>query len=165
MSVCVRLRVSSIRRLAVGCLFLALAASAAPADKPDFSGQWKMDPAKSDFGPMPVPSKVAETIVHKEPALDVASVQVDGGTERKLEMSYRTDGTPTKGKIGENEVTNRAQWEGNVLTIESKLETPARTLTFKERWTMAEDGKSFTLARTVSTDLGDIKFVIAMVRQ
>ncbi len=147
-------------------LWLSLPLLLAAADgKPNFTGDWKMDPAKSDFGPMPTPEKVIEKIVHNDPSLDVSSVQVDPTGERKVDLTYRTDGTPTKGKIGENEVTNTATWDGNVLSIESKLQTPARTLTFREKWTMAEDGKSFTIARTVSTDLGDIQFKIALVKQ
>src|SRR5579883_1647286 len=148
----------------LGVIFLAAALPLllpAADGKPDFSGEWKMVASKSDFGPMPVPERVVEKIVHKDPSLELSSVQVDAGTERKVDMSYRTDGTPTKGKIGENEVTSTAAWEGAVLAIESKLQTPARTLTFKERWTMGEDGKSMTVLRTVSTDLGDIQFKIA----
>lgn len=152
----------------MGIILVALATPLllqAAGAKPDFSGDWKMDPSKSDFGPMPTPDKVVQKIAQKGPSLEVSSVQVDSGTERKIDMSYRTDGTPTKGKIGENEVTNTASWDGNVLAIESKLQMPARTLTFKERWTMAEDGKSFTISRTVSTDLGDIQFKVTLVRQ
>jgi hypothetical protein len=146
-------------------LFLAVMLSiAAAADtKPDFSGEWKLDPAKSDFGPMPMPDKVVQKNTHKDPVLEVESTQVDGASERKLSMSYRTDGTPTKGKIGENEVTSTASWDGSVLAIESKLIIPTRTLTFKERWTMAEDRKSMTIVRVVSTDLGDLTFKMTMV--
>src|SRR5690242_7996037 len=97
----------------VACALLAgLPILLAAADsKPDFSGDWKMDPARSDFGPMPMPEKVQEKIVHKEPALEVNSLQVDGSGERKLDLNYRTDGTPTKSKIGENEVTSTAVWD------------------------------------------------------
>ena len=49
-----------IRRkfLAIGAL-LAFSAgfSQAWAAKPDFSGTWKLDASKSEFGPMPVPDK------------------------------------------------------------------------------------------------------------
>jgi hypothetical protein len=137
----------------------------AAGGKPDFSGEWKMDASKSDFGPMPTPEKVSEKIIHKDPSLEVSSVQVDSGTERKVDLSYRTDGTPTKSKVGENDVTSTANWDGSTLAIESKMQTPGATLTFRERWTMAEDGKSLTIDRTVSTNLGDIKFKIALVRQ
>jgi hypothetical protein len=149
-----------------GCgllLAAALSIAAAADSKPDFSGEWKLEPSKSDFGPMPAPDKVVQKIVHKDPALELESTQVDGGSERKLAMTYRTDGTPTKGKIGENEVVSTASWDGSVLAIESKLQIPNRTLTFKERWTMAEDRKSFTIVRVVSTDIGDLTFKMSMV--
>jgi hypothetical protein len=144
-------------------LAAALSIAAAADTKPDFSGEWKLEPSKSDFGAMPTPDQVVQKIAHKDPALEFESTQVDGGSERKLAMTYRTDGTPTKGKVGENEVVSTASWDGNVLAIESKLQIPNRTLTFKERWTMAEDRKSFTIVRVVSTDLGDLTFKMLMV--
>ena len=152
----------------VGILLAALALPLllqAAEGKPDFSGDWKMDASKSDFGPMPAPDKVTEKIVHKDPSLEVNSVQSDSGGERKVDLTYRTDGTPTKGKIGENDVTSTAKWDGNVLAIESSLQTPGMAVTFHDRWTMAEDGKSFTIDRTVTTALGDVKFKITLVRQ
>jgi hypothetical protein len=134
--------------------------------KVNFTGDWTLDGARSDFGAMPKPDKVVQKVAHKEPLLEVESTQVDGGSERKLALSYRTDGTATKGKIGENDLTSTAAWEGSTLAIESKLQIPGgRTLTFKERWTLSEDGKLLTILRTVSTDLGDLQFKLALVRQ
>jgi hypothetical protein len=35
-----------------------LAGTVAAADKPNFSGDWKMNAAKSNFGPIPGPSSI-----------------------------------------------------------------------------------------------------------
>ncbi len=133
--------------------------------KPDFSGDWKLDVSRSEFGPMPVPDKVVQKIVHKDSTLTIDSTEVNNGAERKLSLAYRTDGTPTKSKVGDNEMTSTATWEGATLAIESKLTIPGRTLVFKERWTMSDEKNSFTVLRTVSMGLGDTQFKSVMVRQ
>ena len=54
-------------------LFVIAAAAnmAAAADKPDFSGDWKMDTDKSVFGPLPPPTSMTRKIDHKDPAITV----------------------------------------------------------------------------------------------
>ena len=52
-------------------LFVIAAAAkmAVAGDKPDFSGNWKMDADKSVFGPMPPPTSMTCKIYHKDPDL------------------------------------------------------------------------------------------------
>ena len=54
------------------CCFMGSVAAVA-ADKPDFSGKWKLNTEKSDFGPMPKPEKADYVIAHKDPELNVKS--------------------------------------------------------------------------------------------
>ncbi len=55
----------------------AAAGMALAADKPDFSGDWKMDADKSVFGPMPPPTSMTRKIDHKDP-----EISVDRGAKR-----------------------------------------------------------------------------------
>ena len=51
-------------------LLIAAAANLTPAaDKPDFSGNWKMDLNQSDFGGSPPPESFSRKIEHAEPSL------------------------------------------------------------------------------------------------
>src|SRR5277367_4263573 len=42
---------------------------------PNFSGDWKMNIAKSDFGPVPAPEVLTRAIKHTDPALEIATHQ------------------------------------------------------------------------------------------
>ena len=57
-------------------VILLLAVSAlAQVGTPNFSGNWTLDLAKSDFGPAPPPDSVVMTIDHKEPTLKSTTTQ------------------------------------------------------------------------------------------
>jgi len=71
----------------VCCLVLAQAQS-----KPNFTGTWKVNNSKSDFGPMPAPQSSTSKIDHKEPSLRIATTWVGDQGERTFEFSYTTDG-------------------------------------------------------------------------
>jgi hypothetical protein len=49
---------------------LLFASSAAAAEQPNFSGDWKMNAAKSTFGPLP-PTSMSRKITHVEPSLTI----------------------------------------------------------------------------------------------
>src|ERR1700735_3038359 len=65
------------------------------ADKPDFSGSWKMDADKSVFGPMPPPTSMTRKVVHSDPALSVEQSQSGPQGDQNTTMKYSTDGKET----------------------------------------------------------------------
>ena len=56
-------------------LALALLAGVQPAGKPNFSGDWKLNLEKSNFGAVPPPTSITRKIVHAEPSLTIDEVQ------------------------------------------------------------------------------------------
>jgi hypothetical protein len=54
------------RLFSLALLTLALGLVQAQA-KTDFSGTWKLNAGKSDFGPMPPPDSMTEKITHADP--------------------------------------------------------------------------------------------------
>jgi hypothetical protein len=57
---------------------LAMLAGIAPAaEHPNFSGEWKMNAEKSDFGKLPPTTSFARKIVHVDPSLTIATSQGD----------------------------------------------------------------------------------------
>lgn len=75
--------------------------------KPDFSGTWKIDPAKSDFGPAPPPDTMVQKIVHTEPNIKVNLVQTGGTGDMSLDLVYTTDGKESLNHMGDNEVKTK----------------------------------------------------------
>ena len=71
---------------------LVLAASASAQTKPNFSGDWKMNAAKSNFGQMPAPSSLTEKITHTDPSLKVQTAQSGDFGDFNSDFSFTTDG-------------------------------------------------------------------------
>src|SRR5713226_6378521 len=98
----------------------ALAASLVAQSKPNFSGTWKLNVAKSDFGPLPAPESRTDVIEHSDPNLkDVVSAQGAQG-KQDFTANYTTDGKEVTNKMGPREVKSTASWEGNNLVVNSK---------------------------------------------
>lgn len=138
----------------VGLLLCCLTVVA--ADKPDFSGNWKLNVDKSDFGPMPKPEKADYTIVHKDPEMNVKSVAVGSMGEMTNEVKILTDGTEFTNTVRGQEVKGTAKWDGKTLVVTQKLEIQGTAITFVQKWTLSDDGKSIVQEVNISTPQGEV---------
>jgi hypothetical protein len=138
----------------VGLLLCCLTLVA--ADKPDFSGNWKLNVDKSDFGPMPKPEKADYTIVHKDPEMNVKSVAVGSMGEMTNEVKILTDGTEFTNTVRGQEVKGTAKWDGKTLVVTQKLEIQGTAITFVQKWTLSDDGKSIVQEVNISTPQGEV---------
>ena len=152
-----KLWLTSVCALAVG---LGIAQA-----KPNFSGDWKLNSAKSDFGPMPGPEKMDRKITHEDPSLKFSTTQTGPQGEVTTDMAYTTDGKPSTNKTPRGEVTGAAKWEGDALTISSKREIQGMEITQNERWTLDEDGKTLTINNKINTPQGEFEIKIVMDKQ
>jgi len=80
---------------AIAAVLLCFAPPVHGADrKPNFSSEWKFNPGKSDFGPLPGPDRRTDRIEHAEPAFRLTSTQAD--RESVGQWECRTDGGPVR---------------------------------------------------------------------
>jgi hypothetical protein len=132
----------------LSALFLtAFGAQAAP---PNFSGEWKMNIAKSDFGPIPAPDVLTRTIRHNDPSLEYTTIQKGAQGEVKTDLKYTTDGKPALNKIQGNDAKGSAKWQGDSLLIESSRDFQNLQITSKETWTLSPDGNVLTIKNHVT---------------
>ena len=148
--------------LAVAGLTATLAVG---ADKPNYSGTWKLNLDKSDFGPVPPPEKLVRTIKHEDPTLNVSSVSVGPQGEVKNDSTYTTDGKESVNKMAGAEVKSNAAWDGSNLTIKYKREVQGMEISFVENWTLAPDGKVLTIVNNLSTPQGDVALKMVLEKQ
>ena len=123
--------------------------------KPNFSGSWKMNIAKSEFGPMPPPSSVVQKITHNDPKLTVDSTSVGERGEFTTNYAYTTDGKECVNQIRNFEMKSTVKWDGDTLVIESKMDFQGNAATMSEKWTLSEDGKTLTVNRHFSSPQGE----------
>ncbi len=141
---------------------LAVALAAAP---PNFSGDWKMNAAKSDFGPGPAPIRASSKIEHQDPRLKLIGTEVREEGERTFEMNISTDGAQTTNQIGPLTLTTKAKWEGATLLVDSKASTDNGELVIKDQWSLSEDGKTLTVVRSISGPRGDFTVKVVQDKQ
>lgn len=145
---------------------LALLVAALPAlAKPNFSGAWALVADKSDFGPMPVPQKYESTINHADPEVKAKIVQSGQQGEYEVGLTYSTDGKETTNQLRGNPMKCTAKWDGDTLLIESKLDFQGNAVTIVDKWTLSEDGKTFTIDRKLNTPQGDLDQKIVLSKQ
>jgi hypothetical protein len=134
----------------------ALAASLAAQSKPNFSGTWTMNVAKSDFGPLPPSNSRVDVIDHNDPVLKVHTT--DDGAQGKQDyiITIPTDGKEVTNNAGGLEVKNTAKWEASGLVVGTKLDFQGTEVTIRSVWTLSADGKTLTeTAHLVAGALGE----------
>lgn len=133
--------------------------------KPNFTGNWKIDAGKTDFGPMPAPEKMERKIAHEDPSLKWSQTQSSPQGEVTSEMAYTTDGKPATNRTPRGETTGAAKWDGDVLAINSKREVQGMEITQAERWTLSKDGKVLTIVNKITTPQGEFDVKLVMDKQ
>lgn len=138
---------------AVAAFLCSIGLAQTPA-RPNFTGTWAMDPAKSELGEMPATTSHVLTIVHKEPNITIDR-EVDG---RKDSAPFRTDGVETSFKAECcGELKSSGRWEGTTLMRRVGNEN----ITQNDAWTLSADGKTLTIVRKV--EQGGEGFTLKMV--
>ena len=145
-------------------LILAAAGCALAADKPDFSGNWKMDVNKSDFGGSPPPESFTRKIEQAEPSLILTDEQTSplAGHE-KVVRTYTTDAKVTTYEWMGSEVKSAAHWEGNELVIVGKVDASGTEVVVTSRLTLSADGKTLTENDQITAGgnpVGELKLVL-----
>jgi hypothetical protein len=144
---------------AVASAARAPSASAASTNggHPNYSGTWKLNVEKSDFGPLPPSNSRTDVIAHNEPALK-DSVSDDGAQgKQEYTLNMTTDGKEVTNNAGDIEVKNTATWEGSNLVVGTKLSVQGTDVAVKATWLLSPDGKTLTEnAHIVAGALGEL---------
>lgn len=157
------------RLLAAGVALaaLALTASAAAAAKASFAGTWVLDLSRSEGLPPGLEQTV--TITHEGDKLDLVIKQKTPQGERTVNENFVLDGktvdfkppTPQNPNAPQPRNGKRtARWlpDGSGIEIVDTwdVDTPdgADTMEMKRKWTVAADGKTFTVEQNFKGMLG-----------
>ena len=133
--------------------------------KPNFSGEWKMNPAASNFAPLPAPDKLVRKISHHDVHLKITTTQVGQQKEIVTDLSYTTDGKECRNVIRGQQFTGTARWEGDTLVINSKREVQGMDISQTESWTLSQDGQTLTISNHVKTPQAAFDITIVLEKQ
>jgi hypothetical protein len=113
------------------------APSAQAPSKPDFSGQWVINAAESDFGLIPPPQCRGLTLTQREPEVVVEETRPDGARCGVL-VRYTTDGVPVTYTADGAERRARMTWADSHLVIDR---TSNDGVTMRIEAALSADGK------------------------
>jgi hypothetical protein len=133
----------------------AVAASGSGA-KPNYSGTWKLNVSKSDFGPIPGPDSRTDVIEHNDPTLKVSTAQEGAQGKQEYTLNMTTDGKEATNTPGGLEVKSIGGWEANNLVMNIKLRVQDNDVAVKATWLLSEDGKTLTQSQHLSTAMGEL---------
>lgn len=138
-----------VRALPAVALVASLAVStsaAGAAQKPDFSGSWKMDPRRSRFGRMTTPEAMTLRVEHHDPQLEQTTVMMAaGGAEDVSRMLFHTEGIETSNTFQGMKVRSTARWDGQTLVLESRPPSGGKEVVFRSRWRISADRSVLTM--------------------
>jgi hypothetical protein len=123
--------------------------------KPDFSGTWMRDAAKSDQ-PMGRGGRGGAAV----DSLTIAQTPAQLTEKRgELTLVYKLDGSASTnqmpGRGGPQEVKSTAKWDGSKLVIESVRDFQGMSITQKETRSLSADGKEMTIEQSIATPQGE----------
>jgi hypothetical protein len=157
------------RVLVAAVAILTLAAGAAAAekpkasDRPNYSGEWKMNSAASNFGQLPAPDSFVRKIEHADPALNIVENQSAGGAQSATTRKMTTDGKPASIELNGFTALCSAVWDGKDIVATSNLESAG--LKFTDKMSLSADGKTLTSKVHIASPQGDADLAIVFDRQ
>jgi hypothetical protein len=132
----------------------------------NFSGEWKLNPAKSDFGPAPAPEMMTRSIKQTLPAVEISTHQKGAAGESTTELKYTLDGKESVNKLPTGESKGTAKLDGDRMVIESTREFQGMSITGKETWSLSEGGKVLTILNHISVPAqGEIELKLVFDKQ
>lgn len=132
-------------------LLLAVAPTTRAQAHPDFSGTWKLNLDKSDYGDLQGPETRIDIIEqHADHVSDRVTAE---GRHRKQQytMLFATDGSetllPPETKMGSVTILSvSAKWRGETLVVTQKLRFQGAPLVATSSYTLSADGKALSMA-------------------
>jgi hypothetical protein len=132
-------------RLLLPLFILASAIFVSAATKPNFSGTWKLNIAKSDLGGAPIEALVVE-VEHKEPVFKYVVKGSANGQPFQEQELLTTDGKPGQDSHG---ATVTTKWEGDSLITQASSGDGSPL--YESRISLAADRKTITRVFVLKT--------------
>jgi len=129
--------------------------------KPDFSGTWTMDTAKSDPAPQGRGGggMGGGSVTVKQTATELSITSE--GRQGPQTMTYKLDGSESTNQVmgrgGAQTVKSKAKWDGSSLVIDTTRDMNGTTVTTKEVRRLDSGGKEMVVETTAQTPQGEQK--------
>ena len=155
-----------MKRFLAAVLAAALVVAGAPLraqQKPNFSGNWKINQVKSNFGGVPAPETFTRKIVQTDSSITIDEVQSSPLGEQQTSRKMTTDGKESTFDVGGADVKATANWEGSTLIAITKVDVLG--MTYNDRMSLSPDGKTLTSVVKLDTPQGALDITVVFDKQ
>jgi hypothetical protein len=146
-------RKKSLYRSVFALILLAGFSNSARSQKVDFSGIWKVDSLKSNFGRFVVP--VTLKIVQTTDTISIGNTYHRGPGDT-LSVTYKLslDGKTKTDTRGTAKSSQSIKWSGQSLLETSSAHEDTHNTTYQatETWTLSPDRRTLTIDRVIAND-------------
>lgn len=141
----------SIRVLLIMALLLTVAPATRAQEHPNFSGTWKLNLDKSDYGDLQGPETRTDVIEQHEGHVSERVIAEGRHRVQQYTLLFATDGSETAlphgTKMGSVTILGvSARWQGEALIVMQNLRFQDSDLVAANVYTLSGDGKSLTIA-------------------
>lgn len=145
---------------------VASAQAEAPAAKPNFTGRWRMQKDKSNFGSFQVPDIVVQIVEHRDPTMNIHTVETRGKQTTTADVSYFTDGTISNNVINGRQAESKGFWDGKALNIRTSEKTSkGDDVVIEDRWELSDDGQTLTRTSHIITEKGSVDMTLVAQKE
>jgi hypothetical protein len=111
--------------------------------KPDFSGEWVLNKAKSrlQFPDITVIDRGSMDIEHQEPSFKFRRVFVIGVEKDIFDQELTTDGREVTTREGKRKAVSRLSWDGDALVYATRYSGSQGDATSEVTYRLQDDGK------------------------
>ena len=117
--------------------------TATAQQKPDFSGEWRLNLQASVLSPMVAPVAQSGTlrIQHNEPTLKCQMTIVLDGKPFDTEYELLSDGRESVASASGRRIVSSLRWDGDALLAAWRLEIPNDEITISFRYELEDGGR------------------------
>ncbi len=134
------MKIQRVLGLVLGFTLVGLTVGA--QSKPDFSGTWKFEAAKSDpqMAPpgMQVPPDPAQLVIQQT----AAEMTIDNGAAK---ATFKLDGSDSTNSMNGIPVVTQTAWEGDTIVTRGSIKLPNMTIDFSDTRALSADGRVMTV--------------------
>jgi len=134
--------------------------------KPNFSGRWRMVKDKSDFATFKMPDIIVRVVEHRDPTLNVHTVQTTGTKTSIADVSYTTDGSESSNVINGRPAVSKTFWDGAALMIRTQMkDSKGEDEVIEDRWEITDDQQILTVSSHITTPRGQVDLKLVCERR
>jgi hypothetical protein len=135
----------------VTAAFLAGAMTVTAQQKPDFSGEWKLNLQTSSLSPIvaPVAQSGVLRIEHHEPKFTAHQTIVLDGKPFESNFELLSDGREVVADTGGRRIGSTLRWDGDALVFTMRIEGPGVQMTISFRYDLQDGGHRLRAAEQV----------------